>query len=437
MRRVGLGRARRASGYTQEQLADEVGVDRTTVARWESGDCEPHPHSRSKLARALKISPYQLDELLAVNLPVPRSEPDPVDMSGVLTIPMRSDDGRIFYVPFDRRRFMRGVGAGFVTSAAGGVGATSPSTPMAAYPIEHFQQVRKALADSDNLFGPNMVIPTAREQINTMQELRQSRRGGELRRLLRVQAEFADLLGWLHQDKGEHHAAQFWLDRALEWSYSSGDQESAVFILARKSQLAGDMKDGAETVGLAEAALSMAGPRSRIAAIATTYAAHGYALQSEAANSNRAYERARELLADADSDETPWGQFFDDAYIGVQQAQSWTVLGEYRAAAEQYRSAIAALPTGFRRDQGVYLAREALAYANAHDAEKAADIGLNALTIGVDTGSRRVLDELVQVGNELGPWKAKPEVSHFYHALKDALQKTHQSPSPDGPPFLA
>ena len=36
-----FARTRRAAGYTQEGLAEYLGVDRTTVARWEAGEYEP------------------------------------------------------------------------------------------------------------------------------------------------------------------------------------------------------------------------------------------------------------------------------------------------------------------------------------------------------------------------------------------------------------
>ena len=60
-----FARTRRAAGYTQEGLAEYLGVDRTTVARWEAGEYEPQPWLRSKIARALQVSIERLDELLA------------------------------------------------------------------------------------------------------------------------------------------------------------------------------------------------------------------------------------------------------------------------------------------------------------------------------------------------------------------------------------
>ena len=56
---------RKAVGFSQEQLAERLSIDRSTVARWESGETEPQPWIRPRLARVLQVSLDQLDHLLA------------------------------------------------------------------------------------------------------------------------------------------------------------------------------------------------------------------------------------------------------------------------------------------------------------------------------------------------------------------------------------
>ena len=56
---------RKAVGFSQEQLAERLDIDRSTVARWESGETEPQPWIRPRLARVLQVSLNQLDHLLA------------------------------------------------------------------------------------------------------------------------------------------------------------------------------------------------------------------------------------------------------------------------------------------------------------------------------------------------------------------------------------
>jgi transcriptional regulator with XRE-family HTH domain len=59
-----LAEQRKAAGFTQETLAEMLHVDRTTVARWESGITEPLPWIRPRLARVLGVTPGRLAEIL-------------------------------------------------------------------------------------------------------------------------------------------------------------------------------------------------------------------------------------------------------------------------------------------------------------------------------------------------------------------------------------
>lgn len=66
-KRSNLARRRKNLGFTQESLAYRLGVDRSTVLRWENGERDPQPWFRPRLAKALQITPLQLDQLLAGN----------------------------------------------------------------------------------------------------------------------------------------------------------------------------------------------------------------------------------------------------------------------------------------------------------------------------------------------------------------------------------
>lgn len=96
-------------------------------------------------------------------------------------------------------------------------------------PIEHFQQLRQVLIDSDNLFGSAPVIPVVHEQIKIIHSLRSRIRGRDALDLIRMQTQFAEFAGWLHQDQASHSASCYWMDRALEWSNLSYDPELPAF----------------------------------------------------------------------------------------------------------------------------------------------------------------------------------------------------------------
>jgi transcriptional regulator with XRE-family HTH domain len=64
VKRRALADRRKAVGFTQEQLAALLGVERSTVVRWEAGETEPLPWCRPMLAQALAVSPNVLHGLL-------------------------------------------------------------------------------------------------------------------------------------------------------------------------------------------------------------------------------------------------------------------------------------------------------------------------------------------------------------------------------------
>ena len=62
-----IRQARDRAGLTQEQLAERIGVSRTAIARYESGEIEPKLHNLAAIAETLNVS---TDELLGVRVSV-------------------------------------------------------------------------------------------------------------------------------------------------------------------------------------------------------------------------------------------------------------------------------------------------------------------------------------------------------------------------------
>jgi transcriptional regulator with XRE-family HTH domain len=63
-KRARLAQRRKAAGYTQESLAEHLGVERSTVARWERAENEPQPWLRPLVAAALGVTADELQALL-------------------------------------------------------------------------------------------------------------------------------------------------------------------------------------------------------------------------------------------------------------------------------------------------------------------------------------------------------------------------------------
>ncbi|MGH3911472.1 MAG: helix-turn-helix domain-containing protein [Pseudonocardiaceae bacterium] len=341
------------------------------------------------------------------------------DTGEEIVVPARTPDGRIVFVSVPRRVFLRGVGS----AAVGLPSATHCVTlPADVNPIEHFRQMLQVLVDHDNLFGPQRVIPAVREQISIIQQLRSNWRGADQQELVHVQAQYSEFCGWLYEDAGDNHLAESWLDRALRLAHITADHDLTVYILVRTAGLAGARHVPADAIGAGEQALRMAPPHSRLAAYAATWTGRGYALSGDQAAMERTYECARKLLMVSDADpDSMCGPWLSETSVALNRAWSLALLGDYHTAAQSFQNAIADLPSDRRRDRGVYLSRTALVHAGAQKVEDAATFGLEALTIGVDTGSGRILTELSQLDDVLAPWNTMPAVADFRTAMKDTV----------------
>ena len=296
-------------------------------------------------------------------------------------------------------------------------------------PAQHLLQLRQVLADSDNLFGPVRIIPVVRDQITMIQQLRYGRTGQDSHDLLCIQARYAETLAWLCQDSADFRAAQYWLDRSLEWAHMAGDQQWAAYTLARKSQLAGDMHDPASAVDLADAAARLAGDGTRLRAAGATYKAHGLALAGDQVGCLRTLDEAHEIAAAPDDEPAaPWAPWLSAGYVEIQRARCLTALGDHRQAAELFGQAITGIPASLRRDRGVYIAREAVAHAAAHNPGRAAAAGMRALAIIQLTHSGRILTELRRLDAALRRWKTLPEASDFLETFATVMPQEIRAP---------
>jgi tetratricopeptide (TPR) repeat protein len=416
------------AAYLSEALGCPVQAWR--LERWERGLGVPPAHVVMAAEHAAQDVPGSPVAAPLLPGPGPAGPDDASSQDGSeIVLPCRALDGRIIWVSIPRRTFLSG---GLGTAALAAIAAAVGPSPLGArlpaaaaadmHPIETLRQLKRALIDADNLFGPGGVLPAVHSQIQVIRQLRADRRGADRQTLLTMQAQYAEFAGWLHQDARDFQAAGFWLDRALEWSHAAADREMATYVMARKSQLAGDMHDATSAIDLASAAGGMARKGSRLKATAATYGAHGYALAGQRTACLRTIDGAREMAGRLDSKaESPWATWLDYAYIDVQRGQCLSALGDHTKAATVFQQAIRDLPPAFRRDRGVYLAREALAHAGAREPEQAAGVGMQAVAIARDTHSGRVIDELARVGTGLAPWAALPAVADFQDALTSVL----------------
>jgi transcriptional regulator with XRE-family HTH domain len=72
-----IKRQREAIGKSMYQLAQEIGVNRSSVHYWEQGAYEPEPQTLEALARGLQVSYEDLFALSGYSNPEQLPEPEP------------------------------------------------------------------------------------------------------------------------------------------------------------------------------------------------------------------------------------------------------------------------------------------------------------------------------------------------------------------------
>jgi transcriptional regulator with XRE-family HTH domain len=358
------------------------------------------------------------ENLASLSSETARSVNDDLDR---VIVPCRTRDGRISYMTVPRRALL--------FSGMAGITATALASPLEAMampqrlptggpsPVEHYRTARRVLIQADNLMGSRHVMGTTRRTIAALRELRKQTSGKDAFDLLELQVRYGELAGWFAQDIGDTREANTWTDHALRWAHGHGNPHLISYVLGRRSQLAADTGDRTDALDLAEAAQRDTPPRSRLHAISEVRRAHGLALQGMEAASLHAYDRALAMVGDL-NDPGIWGSWLDTGYVQVQRMHSLHLLGHHQQAAEGLRTAIDGLPVAFRRDRGVYLAREASVYASINEPEHAASVALEAVAIADETGSARIITELAYLDREFTHrWPHLPEVIQFRSAL--------------------
>lgn len=188
-RRLRLAQTRSAAGLTQEDLAHRLGVDRSTVGRWEAGETVPQPWIRRKLAAQLGLTAARLDTLLG---------PD-VSMAGV-----RVDD-EIEALELARR------------VAASDVGDTT---------LIQLERAVDDLASSYATADPAALLDRTRHHLRFVAQLVEARKTlSEHRRLLIVGGWLSLLAATLHIDLEQECAAAARLGTADSLGREAGHDE--------------------------------------------------------------------------------------------------------------------------------------------------------------------------------------------------------------------
>ncbi|MEU9685363.1 helix-turn-helix domain-containing protein [Amycolatopsis japonica] len=366
-KRTAFARARKAAGYTQETLAEAIGVDVTTVGNWESGKSEPQPYKRPKLAKLLNVSSSELEDLL--HRPSPHTAAQLADAPSTDDLRYRLQQVELAY-------------------------NTAPSTSL--------------LATASQNHG----------QITYLQSQVRSKR--DRRDLVALEAESAVLMGqlvWDASQRRDHQAPRKYFEQAVQAARLSGDSVAEAYATLRTSYLAlyGD-KAPAEGLAVAQRAADTAIDASpALAGLALLHVAEANAMLGQRQQCDQALDDARQQLDRVHAVDTV-AEHFTTAEIDRLAGSCYLFLGLSKRAEATLRSVACELESK-KKSQSIVLGNLTLAYiqqGELHEAARSLHQTIDALETSRGGGGFALAFE---AGRKLAPWRQEVAVQELHDRL--------------------
>jgi transcriptional regulator with XRE-family HTH domain len=336
-----LAARRRTLGFTQESLAERLGVHPITVRRWESGGigAGPQPWVRPKLAEYLQVSAEELEELLS-------------DGHGVL--PWRSGDDED---DVNRRALLKLLGgaalaaplAGHLESLRRGLDAALGG-PTSAADIDEWESTAFRYAHEVGYLPPVQFFPALTADLAEVQT-RLMRVPDALRPgMAHVCGQFSALMAIALFEQGDPAGARRYWRTAVRAADESHDLNLRSHVRAKRAVYAlYEPPTAMPALTLAEEAIGVgrSGPCAGVAS--------GYAIRAQALALLGRHDEARSALADVEDafarlPETTLadrGSQWGWSEQRLRHAQSWvhSHAGRVREAAVAQDEALALYPT--------------------------------------------------------------------------------------------
>lgn len=375
-RRKGLARRRAAMGFTQESLAEHLGIDRSTVGRWERGTLTPQPWNQPDLARALKISLDALDALLTR---AAHSEPDRV--SHALVAPQRLD---LITVGHLRQRVQQ------LDQRYDRV----PSTTL--------------LADAGLALG----------QISFFGQ--HAPNGGTRLQLREVQAEAATLMGqlvWDASQRRDHDNARAHFDNAIAAAREIGNTVAEGHALLRKSYISlyGE-RDPQSGLTLTEQTAGTTSNTSNVlTGLALLHTAEAHAMLGDQRACEKALAEAETWVEKVNTDDVA-GFLFSPSQFDRMAGSCYLFLGDHRRA----QKVLEKTARGIRRQnksRAIVLGNLSLAHLRQGELDAATAALHEAIDVVEETRGGGGLNIVFDAGKELRRWRTEHLVSEVYDRL--------------------
>lgn len=365
-------RARKSAGLTQEELAYRVGVDRSTVGRWEAAETEPQPWLRRKLAKHLDVNSEQLDEMLDEG---PAAPPEDTETEAL---------------ELARR------------ASASDVGETT---------LTQLEQTVEDLAGSYATSRPSALLVRTRQHLRYVGQLLDGRKTlREHRRLLVAGGWLSLLAATVHVDLQQQAAARARLRTAASLARESGHDEIRAWGVETEAWRVLIRGDHARAVSLAQGAQQLAPVGSSARIQATAQEGRAWARLGDTRATTAAVARVNRMASPLRTPDRPEHHYrYDPAKATSYTATTLSWVGD-PAAVDCAREVIADLAaSGGSRPRRLASARLdlALALIRSGEVEEAAGSTMTAVASGavVPSNAWRV-GEIVRAAEALGAGEA-------------------------------
>ncbi|MER6052300.1 helix-turn-helix transcriptional regulator [Streptomyces sp. NPDC001793] len=417
-----LAERRKAMGYSQERFAAVIGVDRTTVGRWDRGETTPEAVHRPKMAEALQLGLAELDALLT---PPQADFPEctaslPCDRHGSEEI----DD-------MIRREFLR------LIVVAGSLTALTPENADAIAEVadrgsaEDFRLMNCHLWQVYQLArAKSSVNAVVKDQLGALNEaLKESSRAGGL---YEAAGDLFQLSGELSFDGNRYTDAAASYTLAAEASSHARAFDLWACALVRHAYV--DVyerrySEAAETLDVARRVAKRGDSTLSTRYWVASVQAEVYAGLQDLAACGKALDEAQRV-ADLTAPVHPGGWLrFDDSRLAEERGARYVQLGRLDLAEETLKRALAseALSRGQSvRRRGAVLVDLAAVGAKRRDAEQVVTYGGEALRLAKRSGSGYLARRLQALRGDLktcGRNRRVVELNTEVDVLRKTLRK--------------
>lgn len=393
-RRRMLAERRKAVGYSQEGLAEAMDIAVSTVKRWESGATDPSPQLRPKLARLLRASLRELNELLAEGrrpaLTMPATS---ASLPPAFGLPAAANDGA--------RNGWGSVHGDVVTMRAFRTADLQIGGGHLYASVVNY--LHRDLAP--RLFGG---APIAGD-----------------RSVFTAAAALTEMAGWMAHDAGQDTIAQRHLDRAHDLVAIGGDYQLSAHILASMSHLSHHLNQPEQAIRLAHLggkALDGFPPQPQLEARLLAMQARGHAAHRQGKECTRLLIQAEGTLARTPSEEpSPWISQFDEGSLASEAARCMRQLGDWSQTQRQADRIITLRSSNRIRARAFGQLLLVAALIAQDQPDEACSVAHDVLDATRSLGSSLVVEQLSELARLFEPYRDNADVAEFLDSLKSTL----------------